>query len=171
MTRQDLTQLSNDKLIDLLLEKQAEIEALRLKMEKNKKSSTNSSNSSQPPLHDQRGNLPPKSKKHKHEPPAGYQKYERQFVAQPDHIVEVKPKIYQCCQTDISQTKIMLLDVNQVTELTVANAEVIEVRQYVAECPGCGEGQVAESPASLDIQRAFGARLGSRWCTIARNST
>jgi hypothetical protein len=53
----------------------------------------------------------------------------------------------------------VLLDVNQVTELPVAKAEVIEVRQYATECPCCGEGQVAEPPAGLDMQRAFGARL------------
>jgi len=41
----------------------------------------------------------------------------------------------------------------------VAKAEVIEVRQYAVECPGCGEKQVAEPPVGLDMQRAFGARL------------
>jgi len=159
MTRQDLAQLSNDELIDLVLEKQAEIEALRLKLEKDKKPPTNSGNSSQPPSQDQKGNLPPKRQTHKHGPPAGHQKYERKFVAQPDHIVEVKPQVCQRCQADVSQAKMVLLDVNQVTELPVAKAEVIEVRQYVVECPCCGEGQVAETPASLDLQRAFGARL------------
>jgi transposase len=54
---------------------------------------------------------------------------------------------------------VVLLDVNQVTELPVAKAEVIEVRQYVAACPCCGDSQVAELPAGLDMQRAFGARL------------
>jgi hypothetical protein len=154
MTRQDLAQLNNDELIDLVLEKQAEIEALRLKMEKNKKPPTDLGNSSQPPSRNQKGNLAPKRKRHKHGPPAGHQKYERLFVAQPDHIVEVKPEICQRCHADISQAKRVLLDVNQVTELPVAKAEVIEVRQYAAECPCCGEGQVAEPPASLDMQRA-----------------
>lgn len=166
MTRNDLTQLSQDELIDLVLAQveqnaklQAEIEALRLKLEKGKKPPTNSGNSSQPPSQDQKGNLPPKRKKHKHGPPHGHQKYERKFVAQPDHIVEVKSQVCQRCQTDVSQAKMVLLDVNQVTELPVAKAEVIEVRQYVAECPCCGEGQVVEPPAGLDMQRAFGARL------------
>jgi transposase len=166
MTRNDLTQKSQGELIDLVLaqaeqisKQQAEIDALRLKLEKGKKPPTNSGNSSQPPSQDQKSNLPPKRKKHKHGPPAGHQKYERQLVAQPDHVVEVKPKVCEQCQTDVSQAKMVLLDVNQVTELPVAKAEVIEIRQYVAECPCCGEGQVAEPPASLDMQRAFGARL------------
>jgi transposase len=166
MTRNDLTQLSQDELIDLVLAQveqnaklQAEIEALRLKLEKGKKPPTNSGNSSQPPSQDQKSNLPPKRKKHKHGPPAGHVKYERKFVAQPDHVVEIKPKVCQLCQTDVSQAKMVLLDVSQVTELPVAKAEVIEIRQYVAECPCCGHGQVVEPPAGLDLQRAFGARL------------
>jgi hypothetical protein len=53
MTREDLTQFSHDKLIDLVLEKQAEIEALRMKLEKGKKPPTDSGNSSQPPSRDQ----------------------------------------------------------------------------------------------------------------------
>jgi len=57
MTRQDLMQLSNEELIKLVLEKQAEIEALRLKLDKGKKPPTNSGNSSQPPSQDQKGNL------------------------------------------------------------------------------------------------------------------
>jgi transposase len=166
MTRNDLTQKSQDELIDLVLaqveqiaKQQAEIEALRLKLEKGKKPATNSGNSSQSPSRDQKGNLPPKRKKHKHGPPAGHQKYERPFVARPNHIVDAKPKICQHCQADVSQASMVLVDVNQVTELPVAKAEVIEIRQYAAECPYCGAGQIAEPPAELDMQRAFGARL------------
>jgi transposase len=159
MTRQDLAHLSSDELIELVLEQQAEIDALRLKLEKNKKPPTHSGNSSQPPSRDQKGNLSPKRKRHPHGPPHGHVKYAREFVAHPDHVVEVKPKVCQRCQADVSQARMVLLDVNQVTELPVAKAEVIEVRQYATECPCCGEGQTAEPPASLDMQRAFGARL------------
>ena len=166
MTREDLAQKSQDELIELILtlaeqvaKQQAEIEALRLKLEKNKKPPTNSGNSSQPPSKDQKSNLPLKRKKHKHGPPVGHQKYEREFVAQPDHIVEVKPTVCPGCQTDVSQGEMVLLDVNQVTELPECKAEVIEVRQYGTECPCCGEDQVVAPPVSLDMQRAFGARL------------
>ena len=63
MNRDELSQLSKDDLIDMMLaqaekmaalqaalvELKAEYEALRLKLEKGKKPPTNSSNSSQPP--------------------------------------------------------------------------------------------------------------------------
>jgi transposase len=159
MTRQDLVQLSNDELINLVLEKQAEIEALRMKLDKGKKPPTNSGNSSQPPSKDQKGNLPEKRKKHKHGPPKGHEKHERGFVAQPDHVVEIKPSNCQQCQTDLSQAEMVLLDVNQVTELPQTRAEVIEVRQYSATCSCCGRVQTDEPPAGIEMERSFGARL------------
>ena len=159
MTRQDLVQMSNEELINLVLEKQAEIEALRMKLDKGKKPPTNSGNSSQPPSRDPKGNLPSKRKKHKHGPPKGHEKHEREFVAQPDHVVEIKPSTCQQCQTDLSQAEMVLLDVNQVTELPQAKAEVIEIRQYSAACSCCGSLQKEEPPAGLEMERSFGARL------------
>ncbi len=166
MTRNDLAQMSQAELIDLVLAQaeqnaklQAEMEVLRLKLGKGKKPPTNSGNSSQPPSRDQKGNLPPKRKRHKHGPPAGHAKYERKFVSQPEHVVELKPKICAQCWTALEQAPLLVVDVNQITELPEAKAEVIEVRQYVAECPGCGANQVQEPPAGLEMERTFGARL------------
>jgi len=166
MTRSDLAQLSREELIDLVLAQyeqtvqlRAEIEALRLKLEKGRKPPTNSGNSSQPPSKDQKGNLPAKRKKHKHGPPRGHVKFERKFVSQPEHVIEVKPQVCRHCQADLEQAELMLAEVNQITELPQAKAEVIEVRQYEAECPGCGSHQTDEPPAGLEMERSFGARL------------
>jgi len=173
MTQEDMAQLSREELIDLVLAEHArleaaqelleqmklEIEALRLKIEKGKKPPTNSSNSSQPPSRDQKADLPAKRKKHRHGPPIGHMKYERKFVAQPDHIVEVKPQVCKRCQTDLSKENGRLVDVNQITELPEAKAEVIEVRQYETSCPCCGQKQVGKPPAGLEMERSFGARL------------
>ena len=61
LVRKDLAQLSREELIDMVLAQfeqmsklQAEMDALRLKLQKNQKPPTNSSNSSQPPSQDQR---------------------------------------------------------------------------------------------------------------------
>lgn len=159
MTRNDLAQLSRDDLIDLVLEKQAEIEALKLKLEKGKKPPTNSKNSSQPPSRDQKANLPRERKRRRRGPPVGHVKYERKFVANPDHVVEVKPQVCEHCQADLREASSQLVDVNQITELPEAKAEVIEVRQYSAECPGCGQEQIGKPPAGLEMNRTFGARL------------
>jgi transposase len=173
MTQADVAQLSREELIDLVLAEHAqleaaqellaqmklEIEALKLKLEKGKKPPTNSNNSSQPPSQDQKANLPAKRKKHRHGPPVGHVKYERKMVANPDHIVEIKPQVCKRCQTDLSKESAKLVDVNQITELPDPRAEVIEVRQYSAECPCCGQTQVGQPPAGLEMERSFGARL------------
>src|SRR4030042_5603707 len=166
MTQDDLAQMSREELIELILAEHAQLEALRaeyealkLKLEKGKKPPTNSRNSSQPPSRDQKVNLPKDRKKRRHGPPAGHEKYEREFVAQPDHLVEVKPQVCAHCQTDLRAESGRLVDVNQITELPEAKAEVIEVRQYATECPCCGQEQMGQPPAGLEMERTFGARL------------
>jgi transposase len=86
-------------------------------------------------------------------------KYERKFVAEPDHVVEVKPQVCEACQTDLAEASGQLADVNQITELPEAKAEVVEVRQYEVQCPCCRKKQTAEPPAGLEMERTFGARL------------
>ena len=166
MTRNDLAQMSRDELIDLILVEHAQLESLRadyealkMKLEKGKKPPTNSNNSSQPPSRDQKSNIPAKRKKHRHGPPQGHPKHERELVAEPDHVVEVKPLVCKQCQTDLSDEATKLLDVNQITELPEAKAEVIEVRQYKVACPCCKEDQIGEPSAGLEMNRTFGARL------------
>ena len=154
-----MARMSREELIDLALEQNAEIEALKLKKEKGKKPPTNSGNSSQPPSRDQKSNLPKERTKRRHGPPVGHVKYERKFVAEPDHLVEIKPQVCGHCQADLSEARVVLVDVNQITELPEAKAEVIEVRQYAAECPCCGKKQVDEPPSGLEMERSFGARL------------
>jgi len=173
MTQEDMAQLSREELVEMVLAEhaqleasqeiiaqlQADIEALKLKLEKGKRPSTNSNNSSQPPSRDQKSNAPKDRRKRRHGPPHGHPKYEREFIAEPDHVVEVRPQVCETCQGDLSKESGSLADVNQITELPEAKAEVIEVRQYEVECPCCGKKQMAEPPAGLEMERTFGARL------------
>jgi transposase len=159
MTRDDIARMSREELIDLALEQNAEIMALKLKLEKGKKPPTNSNNSSQPPSQDQKANRPKDKRKRRHGPPAGHVKYERKMVAEPDHLVEVKPQVCAHCQADLSKESGKLVDVNQITELPEAKAEVIEVRQFAVACPSCGCQQTSEPPEGLEMERVFGSRL------------
>jgi transposase len=166
MTQDDLAQMSREELIQLILAQyeqlvqlKADYEALRLKLEKGKKPPTNSSNSSQPPSQDRKRSLPTDRRKRRHGPPTGHVRHERQFVANPDHIVAVQVETCSSCRADLRYAAGVLLDVNQITELPPAKAEVIEVRQYEVSCPECGRTQVGEPPAGLEMERAFGARL------------
>lgn len=54
---------------------------------------------------------------------------------------------------------LQLLELKQITELPVARAEVIEVRQFTAECSCCGANQGAAAPKGMEIERRIGSRL------------
>lgn len=159
MGKTELESLSKEELIQLILVLQEEIEALRLKFEKNQKPPTSSKNSSQPPSRDQKGNLPSGRRRHRHGPPPGHEKHVRKFVAQPDQTVVLKAKSCFKCNSDLCNQAGQLVDVNQITELPDAPAQVIEVRQYAVTCPECGVSQVEEPPAGLEMNRSFGSRL------------
>lgn len=166
MTRNEMAEMSRDELMDLILLQaqqiavlQAEIETLRKKLEQGKKPPPNSGNSSQPASRDWKSNLPTERKKRRRGARPGHPKHERKLVVNPDCLVEVKPRVCHTCQCDLSQESGVLMDINQITELPVAKAEVIEVRRYAVECPSCGQGQLGEVPVGLEMERSFGARL------------
>ena len=173
MTQDELAQKSRDELIDLVLAEQAQLEAtqelvvqlqadneaLKLKLEKGKKPPTNSSNSSQPPSRDHKPSLAKDRRKRKHGPPHGHPKHERKFVAQPDHIVNLKAEACTNCHADLHAVVGQLLDVNQITALPDPKAKVIEVRQYKVNCPQCGQPQIEPAPEGLEMDRTFGSRL------------
>jgi transposase len=167
MTLQEINDLSREELIQIILAQaaqiaalQKEIEVLRLKVEKNRpKLPTNSKNSSQPPSQDQKSGKMVNRPKRKHGPAHGHEKHERKLVAQPEHVVELKAKSCSGCQADLSTAAAELIDVNQITELPVAKAEVIEVRQYGVTCQQCGHVEIMQPSEGLEMGRTFGARL------------
>src|SRR4030066_85440 len=159
MGKTDLEVLSKEELIQLILMLQDEIEALKLKFQKNQKPPTSSKNSSQPPSRDQKGNLPASRRRHRHGPPIGHEKNVRKFVAKPDQTIELRTKSCCKCESNLSNEAGHLVNVNQITELPPAPAQVIEVRQYAVTCPQCGATQVEEPPAGMEMSRRFGSRL------------
>lgn len=169
MSQDELDLLSKEELIRMILEQakqlaqlRADYEALKLKLEQNqKKPPTNSKNSSQPPSKDQKSDQPKDRQKHRHGPPAGHEKHERKFVAQPDHVVDLRAEECVKCHSALEHKTERLVKVNQITELPPARAQVIEVRQYQRTCPECGHVQVEEPPVGLEIERTFGTRLES----------
>jgi len=166
MSHEDFEALSKEELIQLILEQakqlaqlKADYEALKMKFEHNRKPPTNSKNSSQPPSKDQKSNQSKDKRRYRHGPPKGHEKNERQFVADPDQVVELRAKRCQHCEAELDGQPEQLVKVNQITELPEAKAEVIEVRQYKVVCPCCQQEQVEKPPAGLEMERRFGARL------------
>jgi transposase len=175
LTKDELDDLSRESLIEIVLKQaaqiellqagliqlQQEIEVLRKKLEHNQKPPTTSNNSSQPPSKDQKGNMPKGKHRHKHGPPMGHEKHERQLVAQADHIVNIRKGKCSRCHADLSSETGKLIKINQITEIPKGKAEVIEVRQYEIICPKCQQPQVEKPPEGLEMDRAFGTRLES----------
>ena len=159
MGKTELESFSKEELIQLILVLQDEIEALRLKFEKNQKPPTSLKNSSQPPSRDQKGSLPSNRRRRRHGPPIGHEKHERKFVAQPDKVVELRVQLCGKCHTDLGRETGRLFNVTQITELPAAPAQVIEVRQYATTCPECGASQIEEPPPGYEMERRFGSRL------------
>ncbi len=151
MSKTDLESFSKEELIQLILVLQDEIEALKLKFEKNQKPPTSSKNSSQPPSRDQKGNLPSGRRKHRHGPPLGHEKHVRKYVAQPDQTIVLRAKSCGKCHSDLCNAAGQLVEVNQVTELPHAPAQVIEVRQYAVTCPECGAAEVQKRISAFGI--------------------
>ena len=166
MSESELELLSKEELIRMILEQakrlaqlKADFDALKKKVEQSQKPPTNSRNSSQPPSKDQKSNQGKGQKRHKHGPPQGHEKHERQFVVNPDHVINLHVTKCECCQADLEEDAGYLVKVNQITELPEPKAKVIEVRQYQTTCEHCGQEHIAEPYAGLEMERTFGARL------------
>src|SRR3972149_11890480 len=137
MIQQEIEQLSREELIRIILAQAEQIaslqvivaqlkadnDALRMKLEKQQKPPPNSKNSSQPPSRDQKSGKVVNHPKRKHGPANGHEKHERKWVADPDHVVELKAESCTACQADLSQQPAELVDVNQITELPPAKEE------------------------------------------------
>jgi transposase len=175
MSQEELEQLSKQELIRLTLLKyqenielqeaykklKADHEALVMKFEHNQKPPTNSGNSSQPPSKDQKKNKPKDKRKRHHGPPKGHEKHEREFVVNPDKIIELHVESCTKCQCKLEHETEKLVRVNQITELPEIHGQVTEVRQYEEICPHCGVKQRTQAPEGLEMGRSFGARLES----------
>lgn len=169
----ELEKLTKEELIELVLEQaqrlteieqvmvsiRAELDQLRQEHNGPRKPPPTSKNSSQPPSRDQKANKPQGSPKRKHGRGYGHDKAQRQWVAEPDEVVELKAEQCPRCQGDLRPAAAKVVAVNQITELPEPKAKVIEVRQYEVQCPDCGHSQRAEPPQGLEMERVFGSRL------------
>jgi transposase len=152
-------ELSREELIALIYEMAKEISELKAELEQLKQPPTTSRNSSQPPSRDFKS----EKKKRKRSKPkgakAGHEKQERPLVENPNTVIEVYVDNCKNCHVNLlDQVPVQTLR-RQVTELPEIKPVVIETRQYVVKCPGCGERQVGQLPQGLEAGRYFGPRL------------
>ncbi len=154
-----IAELSREELIAVIHELIKENGMLAAEIARLKQPPTTSQNSSQPPSRDFKG----QKKKRKRSKPkgakAGHEKQERQLVEKPNTIIEAYVDHCKNCHLNLLDQVPVQVVRRQVTEIPEIKPVVIETRQYVVDCPSCGERQHGKLPEGLEAGRYFGPRL------------
>jgi transposase len=159
--------LSREELIALIYEMakkvselEAEIARLKLQVEQGRNQPpTTSQNSSQPPSQDFKTETKKRKRSKKKGAKPGHEKQERPLVAKPNKVIEVYVDNCQNCHLNLLDQVPVQVVRRQVTELPEIQPVVIETRQYVVDCPCCGERQHGKLSEGLEAGRYFGPRL------------
>lgn len=151
--------LSREELIALIYEMVKEINELKAEIVRLKPPPTTSKNSSQPPSRDFKSETKKRKRSKKKGAQVGHEKQERQLVEKPNKIIDVYVDQCQNCAQNLWDQIPVKVVRRQVTEIPEIQPVVIETRQYVVDCPCCGQRQQGKMPAGLEAGRYFGPRL------------
>jgi len=150
---------SREDLVALIYEMAKEISALKAEIVRLKQPPTTSQNSSQPPSRDFKVEKKKRTRSKKKGAKSGHEKRERQLVEKPNTVIEVYVDNCKNCHLNLLDQVPVQVIRRQVTEIPEIKPVVIETRQYVVDCPCCGERQQAKMPEGLEAGRYFGPRL------------
>ena len=150
---------SRGDLIGLIYEMAKEIGELKAEIARLKQPPTTSQNSSQPPSRDFKTEKKKRTRSKKKGAKAGHEKQERQLAENPNKVIEAYVDNCKNCHLNLLDQVPVQVVRRQVTELPEIKPVVIETRQYVVECPCCGERQHGQLPEGLEAGRYFGPRL------------
>ena len=157
-SRNELEALDKPALIDLILQLSDRIAQLE---DRNSTPPTTSNNSSQPPSRDQKPAQPTPRGKAKHGPKFGHPAATRLWVETPDLLVPQRVAHCTACGADLTSHPQAVEQRHQLVELPAVLTQVIEVQLYGCSCPACGTPNRAASPAGMEPERCYGARLQS----------
>lgn len=150
---------SREGLIALIYEMAKEIRQLKADLARLQQPRTTSQNSSQSPSRDFKSEKKKRTRSKKKGAKPGHEKQERQLVENPNKVIEVYvDNCENCHQNLLDQIPVQVVR-RQVTEIPEIKPVVIETRQYVVDCPCCGERQQGKLPEGLEAGRYFGPRL------------
>ena len=157
-----IEELSREELIAIIYELMAKNRELEAELMRLKQASTTSQNSSQPPSRDFKADQAVGKKRRRSKKKGakiGHEKQERRLVENPNKVIEVYVDNCENCHLNLlDQVPVQIIH-RQITELPEIKPVVIETRQYVVDCPCCGERQYGELPEGLEAGRYFGPRL------------
>jgi transposase len=157
--RLKIEEQSREELISLIYEMAKEINELKAEIVRLKLPPTTSKNSSQPPSRDFKSEKKKRTRSKKKGAKPGHEKQERQLVENPNKVIEACVDHCQNCHQNLWDQVPVEVVRRQVTEIPEIQPVVIETRQYVVDCPCCGERQQGKLPEGLEAGRYFGPRL------------
>lgn len=150
---------SREELIALIYKLANEISELKAEIARLQQPPTTSQNSSQPPSRDFKTEKKKRTRSKKKGAKFGHEKQERPLVEKPNTVIEVYVDNCKKCHLNLLDQVPVQVVRRQVTEIPEIKPVVIETRQYVVDCPCCGERQQAKLPEGLEAGRYFGPRL------------
>lgn len=170
-TREALDSLSKERLIDIILRQQEQIETLMARVEVlqahvedlKRRLDMNSQNSSKPPSSDGPGAEPRKSKDRGKRKPGGQPGHEGHHrdllpVEKVTQVVPVKPCTCKHCGRKLKDGEDPYPERHQVWEIPEIDPKVVEYQLHGLWCDGCGEFTKASLPEGVP-DGAFGPRL------------
>ena len=157
LSREELIAVATELLATVRL-LQARVTELEVELAKLRQPPATLRNSSAPPSHDWKANLPGRRRK-KMGPPFGHQRAVREWVDNPDRVIEAPVTRCSHCQADLSGVVPRTRVCRQLTELPEIRPLVIETHQHEVVCPHCQHLERSALPEGLEAERAFGPRL------------
>jgi len=162
-TKEQLTPLNKNILVDLILAHQEQILALTERVsELEQKVNKNSRNSSKPPSSDGLAKPKPKSLRKRSKKKTGGQKghkgHNLKQVEKPDHVVPL-PVTSCSCSADLTHVPVAVYINRQVFELPQPKLKVIEYRGEIKFCPKCGLNNSASFPENVNSPAQYGPRF------------
>jgi transposase len=154
-----IQELSREELIGVIHELIEENRMLAAEIARLKQPPATSQNSSQPPSRDFKTEKKNRKRSKKKGAKPGHEKYVRPLVDNPNKIIEAYVDNCPNCHINLLDQVPVQMIRRQVTELPEIKPVVIETRQYVVDCPCCGERQHGKLPEGLKAGRCFGPRL------------
>lgn len=90
---------------------------------------------------------------------AGHKGSTLEMIANPDKVIELRSDFCNSCGSDLSGETFVLKAKRQVIELPPINPIYEEYRQYVCQCSGCGNKQVADFPSNVKAPIQYGSSV------------
>ena len=169
MSAEDLTALSHTALVQLVLQLQDELRALREDLAAARPPPKTSANSSLPPS---TGFKADRAARHrtaqaesalapKRGPKPGHRGVSRSRVptAQVDRVVVCRPQQCGACGTVLPERGGKIVGRQQVVDLPPVRPRVVELQRLRVRCRHCGRGTVGTAPDGWDPKATFGPRI------------